>query len=77
VWGYVKDEVLVPPLPASLEELQARMTEAVATIGADMFHWIWDEIALQMGHLPRDTRKPHSTTCEYLQIKLKNIYCIL
>ena len=32
VWGYVKDRVFVPPLPASLEELQAWITEAVATV---------------------------------------------
>jgi hypothetical protein len=45
VWGYVKHKVFVPPLPASLEELQARITEAVATIDADMIHTIWEEIA--------------------------------
>jgi hypothetical protein len=45
VWGYVKDEVFVPPLPTSLEELRARITEAASTIDADMIHRIWDEIA--------------------------------
>jgi hypothetical protein len=45
VWGYVKDKVFVPPLPASLEEIRARKTEAVATIEADTIHRIWDEIA--------------------------------
>jgi hypothetical protein len=45
VWGYVKDKILVPPLPASLEEMLARITEAVATIDADMSHRIWDEIS--------------------------------
>jgi len=42
-WGYVKDKVFVPPLPASLDEQRARMTEALATIDADMIHRIWDE----------------------------------
>jgi hypothetical protein len=32
VWGYVKDKVFVPPLPASFEELRTRITETVATI---------------------------------------------
>ena len=32
VWGYVKDRVFVVPLPASLEELRVRITEAVATM---------------------------------------------
>jgi hypothetical protein len=45
VCGYFKDQVFVPPLPASLEELWARVTEAVATINADMIHRILDEIA--------------------------------
>jgi len=40
VWGYVKDKVFVPPLPASLEELQACITEADATVGADVIHRI-------------------------------------
>jgi hypothetical protein len=37
VWGYVKDKDLVPPVPASLEELRIWITEAVATIDADRF----------------------------------------
>jgi hypothetical protein len=45
VWGLVKDEVFVPPLLASLEELRARATEAFATADADLIHRIWDEIA--------------------------------
>jgi hypothetical protein len=44
VWGYIKDKVFVPPLPASLEELRAWLTEAVVTIDVDMIHGIWDEI---------------------------------
>ena len=45
VWRYVKDKVFVPLLRASVEELRARITEAVAAIDADMTHMIWDEIA--------------------------------
>jgi hypothetical protein len=45
LWGYVKDKVFVPPLPARLEEPQAWITEVVATINVDMIHRIWDEIA--------------------------------
>ena len=47
VWAYVqdKDDVLDPPVPKSMEELQARLTEEVATIDAGMIHRIWDEIA--------------------------------
>jgi hypothetical protein len=45
MWDYVKDKVFVPLLPASLEELRARITEAAATIYADTIHRIWEEIA--------------------------------
>ena len=45
VWGYVKGKVFVPPLPASCEELQARIREAVAIIDTNRIHRIWDEIA--------------------------------
>jgi hypothetical protein len=44
VRGYVKNKVFVPPLPASLEEQRAQITEAVA-IDVDMIHRTWDEIA--------------------------------
>ena len=40
MWGYVKNKVYVPTLPASLEELRARIREAVATIDADTIHMI-------------------------------------
>jgi hypothetical protein len=55
VWRYVKDNVYVPPLHASLEELRARITEAVATRDADMIHMIWDEVAYSW-HVCRVTR---------------------
>ncbi|GFG30801.1 hypothetical protein Cfor_04298, partial [Coptotermes formosanus] len=58
LWGYVKDKVFVPPLPASLEELQARITEAAATINADMIHWISDEVAYR-SEVYRVTRGNH------------------
>jgi len=45
VWVYIKENVFVPPLPAGLEEPQARTIEAVASIEADVIHRIWDEIA--------------------------------
>jgi hypothetical protein len=45
VWGYGKNRVYVPILPASLKELRARIKEAVATTDPDTIHMIWDEIA--------------------------------
>ena len=31
-WGYVKDQVYVPPLPASIPELKVRIRTAIETI---------------------------------------------
>jgi hypothetical protein len=38
VWGYVKEKIFVPPLPATLEELWAWITEVVVTTNVDMIH---------------------------------------
>jgi len=35
-WGYVKDTVYVPPLPATVDELQERITAAVNLVTPDM-----------------------------------------
>ena len=45
VWGCIKDQDFVPPLPASLEKLQARITAVVETTDVDVIHRIWDKIA--------------------------------
>jgi hypothetical protein len=59
VWEYVQEKVFVLPLPTSLEELQARITEAVATIDADVIRGIWDEVA-DRWDIRRVTRENHN-----------------
>ena len=44
LWGYVKDEVYVPPLPASVPELNVRIRTAIETITADMLQTVWNEL---------------------------------
>jgi len=44
LWGYVKDQVYVPPLPASTPELKVRNRTAVETITADMLQTVWNEL---------------------------------
>jgi len=36
LWGYIEDQVYVPPLPASIPELKVRTRTAIDTITADM-----------------------------------------
>ena len=43
LWGYVKDQVYVPPLPASIPELKVRIRTAIETITADVLQTVWNE----------------------------------
>jgi len=42
LWGYVKGQVYVPPLPASNPELKVRIRTAIQTITADMQQKVWN-----------------------------------
>ena len=42
--GYVKDQVYVHPLAASIPELKARIRTAIETITADMLQTVWNEM---------------------------------
>ena len=44
LWGYVKDQVYVPPLPASILELKVRIRTTTETITADILQTVWDEL---------------------------------
>jgi len=44
LWGYVKDQVYVPPLPASIPELNVPIRTAIETITADMLQTVWNEL---------------------------------
>ena len=46
LWGYVKDQVYVPPLPASIPELKVRIRTAIETITADMLQTVWERTGL-------------------------------
>jgi len=44
LWGYVKDQVYVPPLPACILELKVQIRTAIETITADMLQTVWNEL---------------------------------
>ena len=44
LWGYVKDQVYVPPLPVSIRELKAQIRTAIETITSDMLRTVWNEL---------------------------------
>jgi len=43
LWSYVKHQVYVPPLPASIQELKVGIRTAIETITADMLQTVWNE----------------------------------
>ena len=46
LWGYVNDQVYVPPLPASIPELKVRIRNAIGTVTADMLQTVWERTGL-------------------------------
>ena len=44
LWGYVKDQFYVPPLPANIPELKVRIRTAFETITANMVQTVWNEL---------------------------------
>ena len=44
LWGFVKDTVFVPSLPANLQDLRNRITAAVAPVDRDMLTRVWNEM---------------------------------
>jgi hypothetical protein len=44
LWGFVKDRVFVPPLPANVAELRTRITAAVAEVTPEMLRSVWQDI---------------------------------
>ena len=60
LWGYVKDRVYVPPLPATMDELQDRIT--------DMLQRVWSELDYRID-VCQVTRRGH-IECVWYQMKL-------
>jgi hypothetical protein len=47
-WGFVKETVFVPSLPANLRDLRNRVTAAVALVNRVMLTWVWDEMGCRI-----------------------------
>ena len=48
LWGYVKERVYVPPLPANLDELTSRITAAVNSVQKALSDGVWDELSYRV-----------------------------
>jgi len=68
LWGHVKDRVYVPPLPATVDELQERITAAVKSVTPDMLQRVWPELDYHID-VCRVTRGGH-IECVWYHMKL-------
>ena len=48
LWGFVKDTVFVPPLPANLQDLSNRIAAAVALVDRDKLTRVWNKIVYRI-----------------------------
>jgi hypothetical protein len=44
LWGYIKDQVYISPLPASIPELKVQIRTAIETITVDMLQTVCNEL---------------------------------
>jgi len=44
LWGFAKDTVFVPPLPANIQDLRNPTTAAVTLVDRDMLTRVWNEM---------------------------------
>lgn len=44
LWGYIKDCVFVPPMPATLQEVRHRIVAAVNSVTTDQLRRVWQEM---------------------------------
>jgi len=70
----MKDRVYVPPLPATVDELQERITAAVYSATPDMLQRVWYELGYRIdgcrvttgGHI--ECVWYHMKLCEFMQM---------
>ena len=44
LWGYIKHQVYVPPLPANIPELKVPIRNTIETFTTDMLQTVWNEL---------------------------------
>lgn len=45
LWGYVKDQVYVPPLPNTIDDLKRRITMAIGSVHQQTLQLVWQEFS--------------------------------
>jgi len=58
LWGFVKDNIYVPPLPKTLSELRERINTTIGNVTQDVFERVWREWEYRLD-ICRVTRGAH------------------
>jgi hypothetical protein len=48
LWGFVKDNVYIPPMPVDFQELCDRIVNAIAQVHVTFLGKLWDELEYRM-----------------------------
>jgi hypothetical protein len=43
-WGFVKDNVYIPPMPVDLQEICDRIVNTIALVDANFLDKLWDKL---------------------------------
>jgi hypothetical protein len=57
-WGFVKDNVYIPPMPVDLQELRDRIVNVIALVVVNFVNKLWDELEYRLD-VCRITRGSH------------------
>jgi hypothetical protein len=47
-WGFVKDNVYIPPMPVDLQELRGRIVNTIALVDVTFLDKLWDKLEYRL-----------------------------
>jgi hypothetical protein len=47
-WGFIKDNVYIPPMPVDLRELRDRIVNAIALVDVTFLNKLWDKLEYRL-----------------------------
>jgi hypothetical protein len=47
-WGYVKDNVHIPPMPVDLQNIHDRIVNTIALVDANFLDKLWDKLEYRL-----------------------------
>jgi hypothetical protein len=66
-WGFVKDNVYIPPMPVDLQELRDRIVNAIALVDVTFLNKLWDKLEYHLD-VCRKTQAAILNTCKKLEV---------